>query len=150
MINQFSFTRGSLLSFIKNLDTKVIDVQPKEFNNNIHWHIGHILVTAESLLFGFPKQTNQLPEYYNDLFATGTKPADWPESVPSLANLIKDLETQAPRIEELTEEFLAKDLPYTLPFGNFKTYGDIYAMIIHHEAEHLGQIKAIKRIVENK
>nr|QRZ16308.1 DinB family protein [Virgibacillus sp. AGTR] len=150
MTNQFSLTRGSLLTFVKQLDKEIMDIQPKGFNNTIRWHIGHILVTAESLLFGYPKQSTNIPVSYQGLFATGTKPSEWSENAPKLATLIVDLENQAPRIEALTDEFFATDLPYTLPFGNFKTYGDVFAMILSHEAEHLGQIKAMKKIVENR
>ncbi|WP_042224333.1 DinB family protein [Oceanobacillus manasiensis] len=148
MSNQFDLTRSALLSFIENNDEKTADVQPEYFNNTIRWHIGHVLVTPEALLFGFPNQSENVPKYFSDLFNTGTKPADWQDTPPSLSVLITQLEQQRARMKELTNDFLQQDLPYTLPFGNFKTFGDVYEMILQHENEHLGKMKAMKQVVD--
>ncbi|WP_099157540.1 DinB family protein [Virgibacillus ndiopensis] len=147
-MTQIDFTRNAFIKFAKELDEKILDVRPHGFNNTIHWHIGHVLVSAEGFLFGYPKQSANIPEYYNELFATRTKPADWSKEVPSLSELVEQLEKQLTRINNLSEEFLAKEIPFTLPFGNFKTYKDLYDLTMHHEAEHLGQIKAMQRIIE--
>lgn len=147
MSKQFDLTRNNFLGFVNKLDEEIIDIQPEHFNNTLRWHVGHVIVTAESLLFGFPKQSANMPEDFSTLFATGTKPADWTTEAPSLAELVKHVEKQQERINELSDAFFAEDLPYTLPFGNFKTYDDIFAMLLHHEAEHLGQMKAMHRIV---
>src|SRR5699024_5559579 len=136
------------LKFVNNLDEKTIDVQPAGFNNTIRWHVGHVLVVAEKFLFGYPEQSTEIPTNYNDLFQPGTKPADWTEKGPELSDLTKHLEKQIERINALSEDYFTKKLPFTLPFGNFETYGDLYGLSIHHEAEHLGQIKAMKRIIE--
>ncbi|MFD1040564.1 DinB family protein [Virgibacillus byunsanensis] len=147
MLKQFDSTRIALVAFVNNLDEKIVDIQPESFNNTIRWHIGHVLVSSEGLLFGFPSQSTNIPEHYHTLFATGTKPADWSEDVPTLNELVTNLEEQATRIKQLSDEFFEKTLPYTLPFGNFKTYGDVFRMILQHESEHLGQMKAMKRVV---
>lgn len=148
MSEQFDLTRSALLGFIKNIDEKKADVQPEYFNNTIRWHIGHVLVTPESLLFGFPSHSENLPKSFNDLFGTGTKPADWQDTPPSISELVTELEQQRSRIKDLTDDFFKQDLPYTLPFGNFKIYGDVYEMILQHENEHLGKIKAMKQVVD--
>lgn len=150
MSKQFDLARNGLLGFVNKLDEKIVDIQPDHFNNTLRWHTGHVLVTTESLLFGFPKQSENIPEAYHALFATGTKPADWEVEAPSLTDLVKYLEEQHERVNGLSDAFFAETLPYTLPFGNFKTYDDIFAMILQHEAEHLGQMKAMHRIVSEK
>ena len=147
MSKQFDLTRNGLLDFVNKLDENIVDIQPKHFNNTLRWHTGHILVTMESLLFGFPRHSKNIPEAYQALFATGTKPADWETEAPSLAELVKYIAEQQERVNGLSDEFFAQTLPYTLPFGDFKTYEDIFAMLLHHEAEHMGQMKAMKRIV---
>jgi hypothetical protein len=150
MSKQFDLARKSSLNFVNNLDEGIVDMQPEHFNNTLRWHTGHVLVVAESLLFGFPNQSKNIPEIYQALFAPGTKPADWTGDTPSLADLIKYLEEQHARINDLSDAFFAEDLPYTLPFGNFKTYNDIFTMLLQHEPEHLGQMKAMHRIVTEK
>ncbi|WP_088049493.1 DinB family protein [Virgibacillus dakarensis] len=147
-MSRYDFTRSSFLKFVRKLDENIIAVQPKGFRNTLHWHVGHVLVTTESFLFGYPKQSTNIPESYNDFFKSGTKPADWPEEVPALQEIISYLEEQLTRLNELSDKYMQTELTFTLPFGDFKTYGDLYDLSIHHEAEHLGQIKAMKRIIE--
>lgn len=144
MSHLFNFTRNTFLSFVKDLDEKTADYKAEAFNNTIHWHVGHVLVTAEALLLGYPKQSDNLPEKYNDLFAVGTKPADWPSEVPDLSELVKLLKEQQTRINELSDDFFTQDIPFE--FMNFKTYGDIFDMLLHHENEHLGKMKAMKQV----
>ncbi|MBP1970565.1 hypothetical protein J2Z83_002686 [Virgibacillus natechei] len=145
MSNLFNFTRSASLSFAKDLDEKTADYQAEAFNNTIHWHVGHVLVTAEALLFGYPKQSANFPEKYNDLFGGGTKPADWPSEVPAISELVNLLEEQQTRINELSDDFFAQELPFK--FMNFKTYDELFAMVIQHESEHLGKMKAMKQVV---
>lgn len=147
MTKQFDLARNGLLAFVKNLDKKTVDIQPNHFNNTLRWHIGHILVSAEGLMLGYPTHSTNIPESYNKLFATGTKPADWTTDAPSLSDLIKYLREQQTRFNDLSEDYFAQTIPFTLPFGDFKTYGDIFEFIILHEADHLGQVKAMKKIV---
>jgi hypothetical protein len=146
IMKQFELTRGMLLNFLKSLDEQTADVQPKGFNNTIHWHIGHVLVSAESFMFGYPKLSSNLPAAYNELFKMGSKPSDWEGTVPTVDELIHKLEDQASRIKSLPEEFFAKSLPLKFPFGNIETFSDLFAFMLYHEADHLGQMKAMKRI----
>jgi len=148
MSQQFQMARNAFLDFVKDLDEKTADIQATYFNNTLRWHAGHVVTVAETLLFGYPNQTDHVPENYNDLFATGTKPADWNTPAPSLTEIVNQLEAQKERMENVSDEYLQKDLDFTLPFGNFKTYGDIYKMLIQHEVEHLGKMKAMKQVVE--
>ncbi|QGS68360.1 hypothetical protein CV093_06550 [Oceanobacillus sp. 143] len=52
---QFNLTRTSLITFIQDLDENTADIQAKYFNNTIRWHLGHVLVVTEKLLFMYPK-----------------------------------------------------------------------------------------------
>lgn len=135
--------------FIKNIDTvkeDVVDVQPEGFNNTIHWHIGHVLTTAEMLVFGFPKKSSNLPANYVELFARGTKPADWQGEVPSAAVLSNQLKEQLNRIKEIPAESLSRKLKE--PFLGQETYGELINFALFHENMHLGQIQAMKRVIE--
>src|SRR5699024_1530271 len=134
----------------KELDESVVDSKPTGFNNTIRWQIGHVLVTTEAFLFGYPKQSENLPKAYDELFKGGSTPDQWSDKGPSLQELIRHLEKQYNRIGELSNEFLAQKIPFTLPFGNFRTYQDLYFLSLHHEAMHLGQCQAMKRMIETE
>jgi hypothetical protein len=149
MSKQSELTRGALISFVNELDEKIIDVQPDGFNNTIRWHVGHLLVSAEGLMFGYPEHSNHIPESYNAMFKTGTKPSDWGNAeVPTLSALIESLEKQTVRLNELSEEFLAGKLPFQFPVGNPQTYGEMFEFVMFHEAYHLGQMKAMNVITK--
>ncbi|MBP1950865.1 DinB family protein [Virgibacillus litoralis] len=148
MYTQFDKTRKSFLKKIDGLDKDLADIQPAGFNNTIHWHIGHVLTVTEQVLFGFPSKYQHLPAHYKELFAYGTNPADWSDDVPSVEELISQLTDQLDRIKEIPPEKFNETLPKPM-MGN-ETYGELAVMTTYHEANHLGQIHAMERVIDNK
>ncbi|MEH7505702.1 DinB family protein [Neobacillus drentensis] len=145
LFKHYGLTRGF---FIKNVDTLaegIADVQPEGFNNTIHWHVGHVLTVAEQFMFGFPKKSTQLPANYMELFASGTSPAAWQGDVPQLQELIIQLQDQLKRIKEIPTESFNKMLK--TPFLGQETFGELTNFAIFHEGIHLGQIQAMKRVI---
>jgi len=145
---KFELTRGMFMKIVSNLDEKTIDVQPEGFNNTIRWHIGHVLTTAEQMMFGFPERSSHLPATYIDMFKMGSRPSEWGTDIPKLEELIGYLESQASRIRELPNELFSQKLPFQFPMEEIQSFGDMYEFMLFHEAYHLGQIQAMKRIVE--
>lgn len=139
-----------LLHFVQDLNEEVAQVQPDGFNNNIHWHIGHVLVTAESFMFGYPKQSSNIPVEYAAFFSMGTSPAGWEGEVPSIQELVKCLKEQVERINAISEDFLEQKLPFKFPLEGIVTFSDLYALMLYHEADHLGQMKAMKKVIQAK
>ncbi len=145
LTSQLQFTRTNLLKEIEGIAPEAFAVQPKGFNNNIHWHIGHILTVTEQFIFGFP-QTNNLPANYIQLFGNSTKPADWKDEVPNIATLAEQLQEQITRIQELPEEHFNQKLPQ--PFLGRETVGELASFNVYHETYHLGQIHALKLLIQ--
>lgn len=139
-------TRGFFLKSIGALKEEIVDVQPEGFNNTIHWHIGHVLTTAEQFMFGYPKKSTGVPANYIELFATGTKPADWKDGVPSVSELTAQLKDQLARMKEIPAERFSEKLQ--TPFLGQETFGEISNFALFHESVHLGQIQAMKRVIE--
>ena len=148
MSKKFELTRGMLMKLVNNLDEKIVDVQPGGFNNTIRWHIGHVLTTAEQMMFGYPERSSNLPASYKDMFKMGSRPSDWATDIPKLEELIGNLESQTLRIRELPNEFFSQKLPFQIPIEEVQTFGDMFDFMLFHEAYHLGQMQAMKRIVE--
>lgn len=143
-LKQFDLTRGALVKFMQTLDTETADKQPEGFNNTIRWHIGHVLSTAEAFMFG--REFKHLPSEYPSLFGFGTRPSEWKTEGPSLEVLMSQLQEQAQRIKAIPAEAFEQKLPE--PFLGLETVGELYGMMLYHEADHIGQMKAMKRIVE--
>ena len=142
---QFQFMRESLLKEIEWINPEIFDIQPNGFNNTIHWHIGHVLSAAEIFLLGYP-ETGHLPAHYGKLFGYGSKPADWQGDVPSVEVLTQQLQEQLTRILEIPEERFNEKLAKS--FMAFETVSEITGFTIFHESNHLGQIHAMKRVIE--
>lgn len=147
LLKSFEFARSRFVKTVDVLDENVADVQLSGFNNTIHWHVGHVLTVAEQFLFGFPKKSTNLPANYMELFATGTKPADWKGDVPSVQELSAQLKEQINRMKEIPVESFNEKLK--APFLGLETFGEIAHFGIFHEATHLGQIQAMKRVIES-
>ncbi|HHY21517.1 MAG TPA: DinB family protein [Bacilli bacterium] len=140
---QFVRTRQALSKTLEDVSPEVFATIPEGFNNNIHWQLGHILSTGDFFMF-FGQQ--KLPASYNEIFGNGTKPADWDSDVPSVETLLEQLNEQLAQIQALPSEVFSKELPKTI-LGN-KTTGELASMGAYHEAMHVGQIQAMKCVVE--
>lgn len=146
LLNNMELTRSFFLKNIEAIEEGLVDIQPEGFNNTIHWHIGHVLTTAESFMFDFPKNTSHLPSNYLELFARGTKPADWKGDVPSVSVLSSQLKDQLKRMKEIPVESFSVKLKEA--FHGQETFGELINFALFHENLHLGHIQAMKRVVE--
>lgn len=146
LIKHYELARDRFIKSVVELDEGFADVQPDGFNNTIHWHIGHVLTVAEQFMFGFPKKSTQLPANYLELFASGTSPAAWQGEVPSVQELIVQLQEQVTRIKEIPTESFNQRLK--TPFLGQETFGELTNFAIFHESIHLGQIQAMKRVIK--
>ncbi|AIF44356.1 DinB family protein [Virgibacillus sp. SK37] len=147
LLKQFAFTRDSLIKEINKIDPEIADVQLDGYNNTIHWQIGHILTVAEQFLFGFPQKAQHLPGNYVELFGNGTKPADWQGEVPSVDKLTNELQEQVKRVMEIPEEQF--NVKLEKPFLGQETFGGLTTLATYHEAQHTGQIHALRLLAEH-
>ena len=145
LFKQFELTRGFFLKNIEGITAEQASVQPEGFNNNIHWHIGHVLTVTEQFMMGFPKKSNHLPANYIELFGNGTRPSEWTGDVPSIDVLRDQLMAQLGRIKEVPASMLDEKLKK--PFLGLETFGELANMALFHEAYHLGQIHAMRKLV---
>ncbi|MEI4804266.1 DinB family protein [Bacillus sp. NPDC077411] len=146
VFKHLKITRGYFIKNVESLSKEIVNVQPDGFNNTIQWHIGHVLTVAEQFMLGFPHKTTYLPANYIELFGNGTKPADWKEDVPTVDKLIIELKDQLVRLQQIPAERLNETLEK--PFMGLETFGELAGLTLMHEANHLGQIQAMKRIIE--
>jgi hypothetical protein len=146
LFKQYNLTRDRFIKRVQNINPEIVDIQPKGFNNSIHWMVGHVLTVAEQFLFGFPANSTHLPENYKELFGSGTKPADWTGDVPSVSLLVEQLAEQLKRINQIPVSQLADKLEK--PFLGCETFGELAGFGAYHEALHLGQIQTLTRLLE--
>ena len=137
--------RERTLELIDSTDPALLQVIPDGFNNNLHWHIGHILTTQERLAFRFIGEKLELEESLMNCFVNGTKPADWTEGVPEVSQLIPLLREQPGRIRSRLAGKLNQSI--TIPFKDFTTLSEVLLFSLSHEGLHQGYMMALRRAV---
>ena len=140
--------RNILLSLLEKYSLQQLNLIPADFNNNIIWNIGHIIVVQQRLIYAL----SNLPLYISDdlvsLYKSGTKPliAVTQEEVDTLKTLLTSL-------VDNTKNDLAT--------GKFQTYNEFTnsvgfnlvsiedAMVFNnfHEGIHLGYIQCIRKFL---
>lgn len=126
---------------------------PKGFKNNIHWHLGHVLVITQFDVLGLSEQPTILPESYRTFFAYGSKPTDWKEEPPAWDELIAKLKELRNYIHETLKDRL--DEPVEDNFLKAQNIGElIYSTSLHlfyHQGIVYGMMKSLKaQVVEAK
>ncbi|OLN21241.1 hypothetical protein BTO30_16020 [Domibacillus antri] len=104
-------------------------------------------MVQERFAFHFSDQNKemQLPEVFPELFAPGTKPAEWAVEPPSLDELKEMLKGQTDRIEfVLNGRLLEEAESYTTSSGlTMSTVGAFLTFTFYHEGMHLNTMKHI-------
>lgn len=145
VFNQIELHRSRTLELITELTENQADIVPHGFNNNIRWHLGHILTTQERFAYRLIEEPLGLPEELMNLFLNGTKPADWQTTPPDLPSLIKLLQEQPGQIRNRLQGRLEEQI--TVPFKDFKRLDEVLLFGTCHEAMHAGYIMALKKAV---
>ncbi|WP_062350652.1 DinB family protein [Bacillus kwashiorkori] len=142
---QFELGRQAIFKDVEELDPVLLDVQLEGWSNTIRWQLGHLLVAAESFLFG---GNGQLPVEYNDWFGYGSRPSEWKSDVPSADVIIHQLKEQLERIKGIPVDRFEEKLEQPV-LGN-NTYGELVYFTAYHELNHAGQIHLMARLVNKK
>jgi len=146
LLKQFELLKVRFLGDLEDVTDDIVTIKPGGFNNTILWHVGHVVTVNEQFMFGYPKKSTFLPEHYLNLFAKGTSPADWNGEIPSLKDLVNQFTVQVSRIQQIPVERFNERLKQ--PFLGLESFGDITNLALFHIAYHLGQIHAMKLMLQ--
>jgi hypothetical protein len=150
---QFDLLRHSRNNYIHYLDNYSLDqlnTVPLGYKNNLLWNIGHIVATADILMYKMNGLPMQMDEQFIEAYRKGSQPevAVNQEFVNKLRN---DLEEQVVRITTDYENkvFPASVLkPYTTSFGNtLSNIEDAITFNLIHEGLHQGIMLQIRKFI---
>lgn len=149
IINTAKTGRQLVLQQVKAIPEELFDIQAAGFNNTIRWNLGHMIYWMDKyspLIYSSPPA---IPDSYEALFNTGTKPMDWTFDPPSKEELVEMLTAQLSRISDLTPEMLGEKLsnPFSLGPFQFSTPGELLNFTLIHEAFHLGTISSQLKVL---
>ena len=142
LFKQINMARENTLKEFNGLSEEQANQVPKGFRNSIRWNLGHICTVQNLLLKNYGGITLEVPFHYIELFAPGTKPADWKDDVPTLDELKQRLEEQPARLKDILAGKLNDQA--VKQFRTFTTIGEIAIFTLFHEGLHIGAIKGLK------
>ncbi len=128
------------------------EVIPAGWNNNLHWHLGHLVTVPRALTLGLLGEPLGIPDDYRKWFAKGTSPATWGDDpVPSAEHLLRELTGKS---EALFDELAGKeDVPfpktYTVTIGiDLTSVAVALPFSMSHDGIHLGLLLALRRALK--
>lgn len=140
--------RAMILKQAREIESRA-DERPPTWNNNLRWHIGHLVVTPRLLTFGLMDKPLGVPADYRTWFAKGTSPAGWQGAdVPPIGQLLDEMIGLQ---DELFREVTPHELePFSTPYQTslgavLRTPGESLTFSQTHDGIHLGMIFALKR-----
>ncbi|MBW7452989.1 DinB family protein [Paenibacillus sepulcri] len=149
ILNTAKTARQLVQQQVQAIPEELFDIQTAGFNNTIRWNVGHMIYWMDkysTLSFASP---SAIPDSYDTLFNSGTKPLDWTFAPPTKEELVEMLTAQTSRLSELTPEMLGEKLstPFALGPFQFNTSGDLLNFKLIHEAFHLGTISSQLKVL---
>lgn len=139
---------AKLLELAERCPAEVRNQVPDGFNNTIHWHVGHVLVSTEFHIFYLSDnmQAMTLPSEYMDYFGYGTKPSDWLNEPPAWETLIDQLKVQPVQMREWLKDKLEQ--PVKDNFLLAETFGGLVVSTALHASYHVGNVSAMLKALK--
>lgn len=121
---------------------------PAGFNNNLVWHLGHIVVTHQSIIYKSANLPMHISEELFEKYKPGTKPTDTVtlEEIEMLRNLLTDLVDKSEQDwnNQRFETFNQRTTGTGFYLGN---QTDAFAFANYHEGLHLGYMMSMARLI---
>lgn len=145
LFQQLEDYRIGLLSLLEDLTEEKADVVPERFNNNIRWNLGHVFLDQYLWIQHLTKETQPIPEGFQEWFGFGTSPKSWSTTPPSLKELTQLLKEQPNDIKERFSGRLEEEFPSTE--SGMHTIAQVLVRTIYHEGMHMETIKLLRRFI---
>jgi hypothetical protein len=153
MQTAFDLLRHSRANYVHYLDNYSLDqlnTVPLGYKNNLIWNIGHIVATADILMYKMNGLPMQMDEPFIEAYRKGSQP-EVAVNQTFVDKLRNDIEAQVVRITTDYENkvFPASVLkPYTTSFGNtLNTIEDALSFNLIHEGLHHGIMLNIRKFI---
>jgi len=141
-------TRKNILAIASSYTNEQLNFIPENFNNNLIWNMGHLLVTQQLLTYGRCDIPAKVSKELIEKYKKGTKPVDKVQSAE--VDFIK--ERLVSILSQTKEDYDAGT------FKNFKSYQTSYGITLDdiddainfnnvHEALHFGTILSLRKMV---
>jgi hypothetical protein len=150
-IDVLAFCRGGVAKVVAGLSPEALTTIPEGFNNHMHWQLGHIVVTQQLLCYKLSGLPMAVEDEVVELFMKGSKPREWGNvSLPSAERLVEQALGLVDKLRVDLDRGVFKDFQtYTTSTGYvLRSIEDAIAFNNFHEGVHLGEMRALRRLVQ--
>ncbi len=141
-------TRKNILKLASGLSEEQLNKIPENFNNNIAWNLGHLVVTQQLLCYKLSNLPCKISQEMIDKYRKGSSPQGKIEMEE-----IEEIKALLFSLIDATEEDYSAGL-----FKEYKEYTTSYNVTLHsfeeafnfnnlHEGLHLGYCIALKKVL---
>lgn len=141
--------RSSLLSLVEDLSLVQLNFVPSGFNNNIAWHLGHLVAAQQNVCYVRAGR----PMHIDDAFFTAYKPGSKPEKALTETDLTLIRKRLFSTLEQTDMDYrsglFANYEPWTTRYGgiDIPNIEGAFQFLPFHEGLHFGYVMALKRVV---
>jgi len=140
--------RNNTLKRVETLSTEQLNRIPEGHNNNIIWHIGHMMASQQTLCYGRSGATPNLTTAFIEKYRKGTSPKGWDQ--PVTLEEIKPLFIATAEVFESdykSGKFKAYEAYTTAAGATLTNIDEAITYSYGHENLHYGNILTLIKIV---
>lgn len=147
-INLIRKTRSKALEIIKDLSIAELNKIPAGFNNNIIWHLGHLIAAQQGIFYVRAKLDLNIDQDFFNSYKNGSRP-EGEIDTPEIEKIKSLLFSSLDQFESHLEENIFLNYPaWVNSMGiEITSVEDAINFLLFHEGLHLGQIMAYKRLL---
>lgn len=141
-------TRIKLLASIADLSAEQLNYIPEGFNNNIIWHLGHLVSAQQGLCYLQANLPMRVTDAIRNDYAPGTKPERIiaQEEIDDIKSLL--ITTMEQLESDVNRNYFAGYTPWVNRFDvELNTVDDVLCYLPYHDGLHADRIAAYKRII---
>ena len=148
MTERYKKIRAFMLNMVDGLTTEQLNLVPAGFNNNIVWHLGHVVAAQQGVTYLKSGRELRVPQHIFDEFKGGTKPERFysAEEIDNIKSLFfSTLDTFK---EDLDNNYFKDYVPFTTRYGvELSNIEMVTEFLPYHEGLHIGFVSALKKLV---
>jgi hypothetical protein len=147
-IERLKKIRLYLFDILKDLTIKQLNQIPTGINNNIAWHLGHMLVSQQGICY----LRAGLPTFIDEQLYLKYKPGTKPEAFIDNAEIDNVINLMIAALDQLENDYqdnlFTNYNQWTTRYGvELRNIDDAIDFLLYHEGLHTGYIMVQKRLV---